>query len=216
MLRKNFSKTYKLSVILIIFTGLWCSFKNANSIISKLSYYTIQSNIICLALFTYSLIFEILDLNYKTKNYYIIKGGIIIAIILTGVIYHIALLPGEFQMDASTKIIKVLSSILLHGISPIIVLVDYILFDKKGKFKYKYAIYWLAFPIYYVIYVYIYSYFGGEFYNIGGSKNYAYIFLDFKKIGIINVEISIISIIIFLILISYILIAYDHKKKDHF
>ena len=138
------------------------------------------------------------------------------AILITGITYQIALAPNNFYMDASytMQTERYWANLLVHVVSPILVLLDYVLFDEKGNFKYYYPIIWLFLPLGYVIYVYSYSARGGGFYGIGGSREFAYIFLDYNQIGYVGVFKSIIIIALLILLVSYIFVFLDRRKKD--
>lgn len=209
MTRRNFSIVCKFLIILSIILGVGINLLKTTSIVSMISYYTIQSNIICLISYIY---FVYIEIRKKTKGdrYYIIKGAITIAILITGIIYRFALIPNNFQMDVSNTISsKDISNIIVHTISPVMVLLDYILFDEKGHLKLYYSLCWLFIPIGYGIYVYIYGGLGGKFYSIGGSERFAYFFLDYTQIGIKKVIAFDFGIIGFVLLISVLLVCLD-------
>ena len=217
MTRKIISICYKMFTIFSLISGIFLNLSNTSSVRALMSYYTLQSNVICLIAFIIVLTLELLDRQYKTDIYYLIKGGLVIAIAITAIIYHIALAPGGFQMDALQNSIsnKMLANFLVHTVSPLLVLLDYILFDEKGHFKFFYPILWLIQPLNYVVYVYTYSNLGGSFYNIGGSRQFAYFFLDYNKLGYMGVLKWLLIIILGILIISEILVILDKfLKKD--
>ena len=212
MTKKNISLCYKILVILSLLIGIIINLINTSSVISILSYYTLQSNIICLILFIYYLICEIRKKEYKNDMYYLIKGAIVIAIIITALVYRIALAPTNFDMASLTKAVNnnQIADFLVHTLSPILVVFDYFLFDQKGNFKLYYPIIWLIVPFYYILYVYTYSSHGGKFYSIGGSRQFAYFFLDYNVLGYLGVFRWIMLFSIFIVLISFCLVIYDY------
>ncbi len=220
MTRKKISLCYKMititSLIIGIALNLWK--KDTYGLMSMLSYYTLQSNIICLVAFVFFLIKDIMD---KSSNdiYYLVKGAIVIAIVITAVVYRIALAPNGFTMDSLKESIsnKMVANFFVHTLSPLLVFFDYVLFDEKGHFKKYYPIIWLFVPLQYVIYVYMYSSRGGTFYGIGGSKKYAYAFLDYELIGYKGVLICVGIMAIAILTVSYALVFFDYirgKKKE--
>ena len=211
MIAKKNSLFYKLLVLFSLLTGIILNIINTKSIISILSYYTLQSNILCLIAFTAIIISILFKRNYrKSEVYYVVKGGIVICILITAIMYQIALMPYGFHMDYNFEN-RYLANLLVHVVSPLLVILDYFLFDTKGKFKWFYPIIWLFIPLNYIIYVYTYSLNGGRFYGIGGSKDFAYIFLDYNQIGYISVAKFLIIMTIFILVISYILVLIDKK-----
>ena len=186
------------------------------SVSAILSYFTLQSNILCFAFFASIVFMELRKKNYKSDVYYLVKGGITIAILVTGLTYLFALSPTGFCMDFQQKTLanKTISNLLVHVVSPILVTLDYFLFDEKGHFKRYYPIIWLCIPFDYLLYVYTYSSSGGTFFNIGGSKKFAYFFLDYEKIGYLGVAKWIVLITLCILFISYLLVWFDGKMRD--
>ena len=216
MKERKFSIIFKLLVVISLLAGILLNVVHTTSISAILSYYTLQSNIVCLIMFLGLIIAIMSKNNYRTNSiYYLLKGGTIMAILITGITYQIALAPNNFYMDISytMRTERYWANLLVHVISPILVLLDYVLFDEKGNFKYYYPIIWLFLPLSYVIYVYSYSARGGSFYGIGGSREFAYIFLDYNQIGYSGVFKSIIIIAILILLVSYFFVFLDRKLK---
>ena len=216
MKRERFSVIFKLLVIISLVTGILLNVLNTTSVTAMLSYYTLQSNIICLVMFIGIILAIVLHKDYRTSNiYYLLKGGVIIVILITAITYQVALVPNNFSMDITytTNTDRVWANLFVHVISPAMVIVDYILFDIKGNFKYYYPLIWLFIPLNYVLYVYTYSARGGRFYGIGGSKEFAYIFLDYNQIGYGGVLKAIVVIVIVILMVSYLLVFLDRQKR---
>lgn len=214
-MRRKFSIFYKILVILSLAAGILINVVKTTSVSAILSYYTLQSNIICLLGFIGIIMAEMRKWQ-KTDVYYLIKGAITIAILITGITYLCALAPVGFQMDFQQETLanKTISNILVHVVSPILVTLDYFLFDEKGNFKRFYPIIWLFIPFDYVLYVYTYGSSGGTFYNIGGSNKFAYFFLDYEKIGYLGVAKWIVAITCGILFVSYLLVWIDKKMRD--
>ena len=216
MKERKVSIIFKLLVIISLLAGILLNVVHTTSISAILSYYTLQSNMICLAVFIGIMVMIVLKKDYRSDDrYYILKGAVVMAILVTAITYQVVLAPNGFQMDISYTMRpeRYWANLLVHVISPMLVLLDYVLFDKKGKFKYKYPVIWLCIPWGYVIYVYIYNALGGRFFGIGGSKEYAYKFLDYKQIGYLGVIKWIFVFTILILMLSYIIVFWDRRKK---
>lgn len=215
MKKEKISNIYKLLVILSLLTGILLNVVHTTSISAILSYYTLQSNIICLVMFVRIIIAIILKRDYRSSRYYLWKGAVVMAILVTAITYQVALAPKGFQMDISytMRTERYWANLFVHIISPSLVLLDYVIFDQKGNFKYKYPLVWLCFPWGYVIYVYTYSALGGRFFGIGGSREYAYKFLDYKQIGYLGVIKWIFVFTLLILMLSYIIVFWDKRKK---
>ena len=218
--RRTLSYFYRILLIASLSTGIILNVIDTTSVSAILSYYTLQSNIICLAFFVFILIVSAVKDDYQESDvYHLVKGCITIIIAITGLVYAIALGPIGFDMQIDTSGLKnFMSNFLVHRLSPILVILDYFFFDKKGKFKFYYPFLWLIIPLNYLMYVYTYSANGGEFFGIGGSRKYAYFFLDYTQIGYTGVAWAIVIMVIFILVISFLLVIVDRvvgRRKGH-
>ena len=216
MTKSKSSVCYRILVVLSLLAGILINVIKTKSVSAILSYFTLQSNILCFAVFASIVFMELRKKNYKSDVYYLVKGGITIAILITGLTYLFALSPTGFCMDFQQKTLanKTISNLLVHVVSPILVTLDYFLFDEKGHFKRYYPIIWLCIPFDYLLYVYTYSSSGGTFFNIGGSKKFAYFFLDYEKIGYLGVAKWVMLITLCILFVSYLLVWFDRKMRD--
>ena len=216
MTKSKSSVCYRILVVLSLLAGILINVIKTKSVSAILSYFTLQSNILCFVVFASIVFMELRKKNYKSEAYYLVKGGITIAILITGLTYLLALAPTGFCMDFQQKTLanKTISNLLVHVVSPTLVTLDYFMFDEKGHFKRYHPIIWLCIPFYYLLYVYTYSSSGGTFYNIGGSKKFAYFFLDYEKIGYFGVAKWIVLISLCILLVSYLLVWFDEKMRD--
>lgn len=208
-MNKRFYFIYRFLTIASLSCGLILNLINTPSPLTLMGYFTMQSNFLCLFVLIFFPVFK------PTHNtlYYLGKGSATTSILLTSIVYLMALLPNNYSMCSLTGNLssKAIGNLLVHVISPILVLLDYFLFDEKGKFKSYYPWFWILFPILYVRFVYLFHSKGGSFYNIGGSKDFAYFFLDYQKVGIIGVCSWMLKIFIFVIILGYLLVWIDKK-----
>lgn len=214
MLRRRLSIIYKFFIILSTAIGITLNIASTTSVLSMVSYFTILSNFFCLTSTVVFLILSFMKKDYSSsKIYYVIKGSMVIMIFLTGVIYTIGQVSSNFENGIQSM---TPGNILVHKVSPLLVITDYFFFDKKGFFKFRYTIYWIILPVIYVIYVYFYSDHGGRFFQIGGSEKYGYFFLDYEALGYLNVMKWLFLILVFLICASMFLVFIDHAvgKKE--
>ena len=185
MKKDMFSLVYKIVIVIISFVALYLNFKFL-SIRTSIVYFTYISNIAC---FIYFLILVIRILTKKHKEdkyYYIIKGMITMAIGLTMVVYNSILSEGNL-----TYINHELECHLVHLIIPLLVILDYIIFDKKGNLKKKYPLIWAIPLLVYQGIITVYSLLGGKF--IDGA-DFPYVYMDTAKFGELGVLVNYILI----------------------
>ena len=129
------------------------------------------------------------------------------SILLVCIITYLVLRPsiGEVERTITSE----LSGHLLHLVVPLLMFIDFILFEEKGKIKPWYPLVWPVYPIYYVAYVALYRAFGGMF-NMGqGAIRFPYFFLDYETYGLGSVGLWILIITIVFIIFSYLLFGLD-------
>ena len=97
--------------------------------------------------------------------------------------------------------------IFVHYLAPIMIIIDYFIFDKKGNVKFSYPFIWSIPIVAYGIFNLIYTISGGKF--IEG--NYAYSFLDVEKYGIFHVSLNCILILVCFMVFGYIVYFIDKR-----
>ena len=184
---------YRLILLIIIIIGIIFNFIAKNYDLNMLlSYYTVQSNIIVAIFLLLEIInsFKKIKLFKKEETYQNIKGMITLIILITGLIFAIILAPYVKNWTGY----RLYSSYILHYISPLMVLIDFLFFDKPTtKLSIKKNIFWLIYPITYYIVGMIRILF------IDGFIPYP--FMDIRGLGYIKS----LGIVIFLILVFYII-----------
>lgn len=216
--RRRFSCAFKIAIIICCLIGILSNLFRTTSIQCILSFYTLQSNIFVLAFYILSFIIRHFRKDLESRKiYHFFKGATLVVILLTFVIYLVSLNPVDFVMDVklSNSNIFRISNLFVHFITPVMVLLDYLIFDIKGYFNKFYPLIWYFFPLSYLAYVYTYSFHGGEFFAIGGSKKYAYFFLDIDKFGILGVLKYIILISLFFLFMCYFFVLLDNFLSEH-
>jgi len=127
---------------------------------------------------------------------------------VTGIIFVV--LPGSDNVS--------LQSSVLHYICPVMVFLDYLFFDEKGKYKPQDPFLWLIIPALYVVFALVRGFLGGEIGDTG--NNFPYPFLDPTStgMGVYMVTLYMGVMLISFLLLGYIIFAIDKilgkKYKD--
>jgi energy-converting hydrogenase Eha subunit C len=169
-MRSHFSLIFRGAYVLLSGGALlsWLGITGDNGTLEDIVFYTTQSNLLCYVFFLWYFIYGIAksDNNAPANPAPRIKGAITLSILVTGIIFVV--LPGPSYVGAASKI--------LHYVCPIMVLMDYLLFDVKGKYRRFEPFLWLVIPMAYVIFSQLRGAYGG---NITGTESsYPYPFLD--------------------------------------
>ena len=142
---------------------------------SVLNYYTLMSNILCAVYYLPAALWACRKKGGTLLPQ--VKGTLVMCIIVTGMVYQF-FLAGRFEMQGTL----LLSNMLLHYVVPVMTVLDWILFDKKGYFKRYSPFLWVIAPVAYFIYVNI-RVAGGAILGPYGDK-YPYYFMDYDKLGV--------------------------------
>ncbi len=129
--------------------------------------YTIQSNLFVLIWLSIAILFQE---KFKTHWFFsgVVRGAITLYITVTFIIFALLLAPFyPGGMESYTNLS-------LHYIIPIAFMVDWVLTEMYHVYQWKYTLFWLAYPIFYLILTLIRGYI---------ISDYIYPFLDLNAMG---------------------------------
>lgn len=199
---KMISITYKavLCIVgtfsLIATTGIL----DGNLNLNIFSMFTTLSNLLCVIYFILDIIYLIHNYDKKTlvEWFPLLKGIATMAITLTLIVAHFVL-KMSFSFDSFTN----MSFLGLHYIVPIMTILDWILFDKKGFIKVYSPIVWTIAPAAYMIVAYNSAILGSGI-GVSADSKYPYPFMDIDKLGVPTVILNTLIITIIYFAIGYI------------
>lgn len=146
----------------------------------KLTYYTTLSNLLVVGFFSW-ILYLMWTKNEATLNSRVFlrwKGSVTILITLTFLVYAILLAPQADPEDFNT-----IHNYALHYVVPILVLVDWLIFDKGKIYKWSDPLLWTIAPLSYLAFSLIKGYVLNV--PIPDSKHspYPYFFLNVNQYG---------------------------------
>ena len=170
--------------------------EDSGSIIEAILYlsqfFTILTNMLVLILMM------LIVLGFHVSG--VITSAITIAIVGVGIIYHAAL---AHLLDLSG--IRLLADHGVHTIVPILTFLWWLFFSLREKFSAALVVSWVAWPIFYCIYIMI---------RAQGSNFYPYPFLNVTELGIWAVLINVILLSLSFILIGLVMIGISKFFKS--
>jgi hypothetical protein len=180
-------------------------------------YYTIQSNLLALVLFVMlgcrtakALLRE--GRTGKTGYFARFEMVCVIDLLLTLVVYWVMLAPGAFSMGGYNRSF---GNVAVHLVTPLLCLVDYILFTDSKHLKYVDVYLVVIYPMLYLLSSTIMGY-AGYVYRIsaldGKPERFPYFFFDFDRIGA-RAFIYIGILLVFFLLLSHGLYLFDKKVR---
>ena len=207
---KYFALVFRIAALMIAIAGILTIlgvFKGAPKP-RLLMYYTLQSNILAVALFIALIARTALSLR-KGRNG---NAGFcarfemvcVIDILLTLVVYWSLLAPTIYTMVEEYSL-WTFDNLAVHGITPLLCLMDYVLFTQPRHLKYRDVYYITIFPLLYLAATSIAG-FLGYVYTVSSSDGlpvrFPYFFCDFDRIGLF-VLVYITGMVIFFLLIGH-------------
>ena len=176
----------------------------------QLTYYTLLSNIVVWAFFLYLLGVMRTDFDKTTSSTALLrtKGGVTIAIMLTFLVYHFMLAPIAKNVDFYNW-----KNYLLHYTSPILVILDWVLFDKRHVYKWLDPIRWTALPLLYTVFALIKGYVFQIPIPDQSHSPYPYFFVDINQIGWNGFAMYFVAILVGYMLLGYIMLLVKGVQK---
>lgn len=175
------------------------------------AYFTILSNILVFVVFLIVWIKTLKDVaikkEYEGYNEHILIGKFTatIAITVTFLVYAFML------ADYSSKDNYDIQNLSEHYIIPLMVIIDYFMFDKKGTIKWYHPLIWVGCIITYLPYIFIRA-------NIVGNNTYTkypYFFLDIDESGASEVTLWCLGLLVFFTGLSYLVMLFDSKYNKN-
>lgn len=145
------------------------------------------------------------------KISYRVKGYLLEPIMLTGIINWFILVPFALKEYGSILPLLQPSNFFVHGLIPVLVIIDWFVFDPKGIFDKKDYLRWMIIPLLYSIIIYVRALFGKAIFQ--GSR-YPYPFFDPKHMnGVIGVIVVLVLISICYVFIGKLLYKIKESKR---
>ncbi|MFJ8826181.1 Pr6Pr family membrane protein [Streptomyces sp. NPDC102467] len=180
--RRPVAAAFRALIALAAATGIVIDLSISDSALRVLSYFTIQSNILVAVVFALAA-----WRAWTTRRPLppLVTGGVLLFICITGLVYHVILAnnsSGFSMTDDPDQVMtgaRQLSNQLLHTVTPIGAVLDWLLLTRPGTLRLRHAGIWLAYPL---------AYFGfalarGAIMTPGTPARYPYPFLDVDAHG---------------------------------
>lgn len=177
---------------------------------SSLLFYTIMSNILCAVWMVLLIIRTIRDLRRDgTRGTSTpsarFSGAVMEAITVTMLVYLFVLVPAAFSQPGTYEPFT-LTDNLIHIITPCLLIADWLLFVRKGAFRWIDPLLWALIPYAYLVFAFTFSALGGEF---GPGKRYPYPFMNVDALGLGGVATQILILTIALVAVGYVYVGLD-------
>ena len=186
--------------------------------LASLVYYTTLSNLVCFLFYIPTIANNASklkgmgepDATFAPR----IKGAIVIMITITFTIYHVFLANVPFPIYTGGDFAYYIQNLITHYIVPIMVIIDWLLFDPKQTLRTVDPLLWLLIPAAYAAFAIVRAQLGDVL--PGRTSRYPYYFLDFDAMGSNGVFRFFAVFLLVYLSIGYALVALDRyvfRKK---
>lgn len=204
--RKSYSVANKILIAFFALTGLILQTGLTQGKFNPRVFrmFTNISNLMCAVYFLYAAIVILFDKKRHGGNspFPVFKGVCTMAITLTGIIAA-AIVASEFDPRTPSGI----ATVLLHIVTPVLIMADWLLFDTKGRWKKTTPLFWLITPYLYFVFIMITS----QIMDKEDSMRFPYPFLNYEQMGLPLFILGIALLTVFYLFISYLCIMIDKK-----
>ncbi|MFI7600916.1 Pr6Pr family membrane protein [Actinoplanes sp. NPDC049681] len=139
-------KIVRIASLVAVIAGVVLTAAGPATVTGLLPYFTIQSNV-AYGVFAAWTVFR----DRPTPP--ALKGAVTLYVSITGLVYHLVLAnpASGFSMGpVHRNLAEAIGNQLLHTVVPLIAVADWLVFDERRRFRWRYAVYWLAFPLAYL------------------------------------------------------------------
>lgn len=179
-------------------------------VVPSLVFFTIQSNLLLAAVFGYDVITMV---RKKPLLPLQIKGAVTLYILITGLVYNIILAPAT-HLAPGTLTVPLIGGTprndLLHILTPILALVDWLLFDAHVALRWRTALFWLSYPLAYMGFILIRGVLINAAMVPDGGTRYPYGFINVDHLGYGGVALNMVIYGFAFWLLGCALIAINH------
>ncbi len=133
------------------------------------------------------------------------KGGVTLAVTITMTVYHFLLARVIFEMVGYKPFSP--NDIIVHYAIPLMVILDWLLFDPKPAYGPTDPLVWLGIPLAYFVFAVLRAQLGGELRGV--NSRYPYFFMDIDALGLGPVLLNVLLLAVGFLAIGYVLFGVD-------
>lgn len=137
-----------------------------------------------------------------------LKGVLTLYIIITGLVAAFFLPPSD--PESIQYVFGIETGNILHWVTPILAVLDFIFFDAHRRFKWNYVLTWLIYFPFYLTFVLVRAHLWPHSGPEDGGNPYPYGFIDLNQIGWRQMGINIAFCIVGFAVLALVLVIADH------
>ncbi|MEV6815611.1 Pr6Pr family membrane protein [Micromonospora sp. NPDC051296] len=148
--RRPAAVAVRVAVVISVLAGIVLTALGPATVTGLLPYFTIQSNIAVGLVAGYA---AWRAWQGRPAPPAAVKGAVTFYITITALVYHLVLAnpASPFAMPAPDRALdEAVGNQFLHTVVPLLAVADWLLLDRRGRLRLRYALWWLAFPLGYL------------------------------------------------------------------
>ncbi|GIH91130.1 hypothetical protein Psi01_17600 [Planobispora siamensis] len=198
-MRVNGTYAYRIVLVVAGVAGLVCTWLAASDPLNPPVYFTVQSNIMLVAYYVWTL--------WRGVASALLKGAVTLFISITGLVFHFVLMHGASPLgllpDGQGDDVSQMGNLLLHYVTPILAFADWLVFDRALRPAWTAPLVWLAYPAFYLVFALT----RGALLEPGTDRRYPYPFLNVDRLGYDGVALQAVLLTLFFAALGYVLVA---------
>jgi hypothetical protein len=201
------SLIFKIAIVAVCLAGILmvCGFPGKLDF-GLMKYYTLLSNVLVLVFFVLAALHTAMRIIKNGTRGAVtfaphFKGGVTIAITITLLVYQFMLAGSPFAMSSALS-----GDAFVHMFTPLLVILDWLLFDKKGSYTVRDPFKWTIPPLCYIAFAFIAAPLGVTYYYGG---RYPYFFFDVDTLGLGTVILYLLGMTVAFFVLAYIFVGLD-------
>lgn len=203
---KRYSVASKVLIAFFAFTGiiLQTGITEGTFRVVMFRMFTNLSNLMCGIYFLIAALVIAADKKRDGGNspLPLFKGVCTMSITLTGVVAS-AVVASEYDAHTAYGI----ATVLLHIVTPVLILCDWLIFDTKGRWKRTAPLWWLTVPYAYFVFIMVTA----NIMEKDSKMRFPYPFLNYEQTGIPFLVMAVAIMTVFYVGIGYLCIGIDEK-----
>lgn len=204
---KMASLLFKAGLVLVSALGLLFSSDFLRNM-SIFSYYTFLCAAVCLIFYIFVIAWLAVDIVKRGK-----RGAPLIAnhfkgAVIVGLCANILLYLFVMQPSGGEGALAIAGDVLIHFVVPLLALLDWALFDPKGRFYPSDPVVWLLIPYFYYAYVLVRAQIDALYFD-GLRYSYPYAFINANSIGWTSVFVNVGVMSLIFLVMGYLLFTAD-------
>lgn len=198
---------FRLGTVLAVMAGVVLTAAGPATLTGLLPYFTIQSSLAYGAFAGWSAARAQRGDALASAG---VKGAVTLYVVITGLVYHLVLTNSASGFAVATVdrgLPETIGSQLLHTVVPLLAVLDWLLFDVRGRCRWRYPVYWLAFPL---------GYLGFALVRGLVVDRYPYPFINVTDLGYAGVAVSAVVLALAFWLLGLLFVLIDRSLAGRF